>query len=359
MIGVSCTPAERGSLKKVLDLLSHANHTKRQDRAGEALGGGEDVGHDAREVLEGEEGAGPPEAAHHLVKNEEDLVLVAESTDTLQVADGVQENTIGTDDGLQKDRSNALGTLADDLLLQHTEGLLSRSFVAGTSGKAEGVRVEDLHKTWHLPCKARPKVPSGGEGTGRATMVGSHGAEDLELARVSTRDSDGSLVGLAASQGEEEAVDVARSDVAQEAAELGSNRSHAHTRVGVEDLLHLLDDGIFHIRIQGVASVGADGLAGVVEVLLAFAVVQVHPFATDDVWNAHPRRAVGPSHDDVVAHGLLELLWGPLVPHMLLAHLPRRVVDARRLGDGGAAQRRNVAPVDSRELCRTICAAQF
>ena len=105
-------PLVEGGCDRVGD--DHAAHG---DVAGVgALGEDDEVGL-SRPVLPGEPLAGAPKAAHDLVGNPHDLVLVAQRPQTLEIAGRRHEDARGADDRLEQDRADRPGALElDDLL---------------------------------------------------------------------------------------------------------------------------------------------------------------------------------------------------------------------------------------------------
>lgn len=111
---VSSTPTERVSTEEVLDVLTETNCGERKVRTRETLGTGEDIGNDTIISLEGEHFTTSTKTNHDFVHNEEDAILVTESTDALNNLRRVNKSTSGTSDRFDHNSSNTCGIFIDD-----------------------------------------------------------------------------------------------------------------------------------------------------------------------------------------------------------------------------------------------------
>ena len=76
----------------VVDRAAGEHRAHGQDAVGDRLGGGHQVGNDAKMV--GRKGCSqPPEAGDHLVENQQDAVSVTDGAQPLQIAQGRRQHT--------------------------------------------------------------------------------------------------------------------------------------------------------------------------------------------------------------------------------------------------------------------------
>lgn len=78
-----CAPAEWVLSEEVLNLFSHSDSSQGEERPGQAFCCSEYVRDDPWNTLEAEHGSGSSHANHDLVCNHEDIVFIAESSDSL------------------------------------------------------------------------------------------------------------------------------------------------------------------------------------------------------------------------------------------------------------------------------------
>ena len=229
----------------------------------EGLGEGDDVGADARGVLEPEPAAGAAEAGLDLVEHEERFVLVAELADRGEVARWGRLDAAFTLDGFEEHGADALverggedvGFAERDLAEPGGEGL-EDLLLLGLAGRGEGGEGAAVER------------PVGGE-----DVVAVGAAVALPVA---AGELDGALVGFGAGVGEEDAA-VAAEEGVEALREAGLEV--VEVQVGdVEEGAGLVRDGVGDGGV-GVAE-GDDGEAGEeVEVAAAGGVVELGAIA--------------------------------------------------------------------------------
>ena len=117
-ISVAEDPDFAGSLGDRLDdFFRHDDSADRQIGRRQCLGETHRVGLDA-EGLRTERTARAPEAADHLVRDEEDVVFLEDSLDCLKVTVGRDDHATGTLHGLGNERRHGFGVLQQDQRLQ-------------------------------------------------------------------------------------------------------------------------------------------------------------------------------------------------------------------------------------------------
>ena len=168
-------------------------------------------------MLRREPGAGPPEAGHDFVENEEDPVLVAERPQTADEPIRRDDETGAADDRLEEDRRDVLGALVPQHLLDVCERLLG--IVA--EHRAVGVGVEEADHAGDAGLvRPAPVVAAERGGALRLAVERAPLGQDLVPLGVHARDPKGVLVRLAAARGEERLGQVARRDLGHQAREL-------------------------------------------------------------------------------------------------------------------------------------------
>ena len=205
--GVSCvgrSPSHGLVLKVVKDFFVAGHHGHGYGGGGNTLGAGDNVGHDAIVILESEHFSGSSKAHHDLVHVHQDSVLVAESTNTLQKSIGENDATTGSLYALGHDGGNVVGSLVEDLFLEHDECGLDLFGLVGavTTGlEKEGKWVEGLDKVGGLLSEPASGVTGGGARVGGGTVIASVPADDLLLSGEASGHHDSCLVGLGSTAG--------------------------------------------------------------------------------------------------------------------------------------------------------------
>ena len=115
MAGVGQSGPEHVRVEVLRDRLVDDDATERDVARVHALGEGQHVRHHAV-VLGREPRAGPPEAGHDLVEDEEDPVLVAERPQTADEPIRRDDEARAADDRLEKDRGDVLRALVPEHL---------------------------------------------------------------------------------------------------------------------------------------------------------------------------------------------------------------------------------------------------
>ncbi len=108
--GVPVREVRRARAERLEEPVAGDHHPERGVAARDALGGGDDVG-DVVEVVTREHRADPAERADRLVRDEEDVVLVADLADPLEVAGGRREAAAGVLDRLSEDGRDRARTI--------------------------------------------------------------------------------------------------------------------------------------------------------------------------------------------------------------------------------------------------------
>ena len=100
---------EAAAAQRLDDLVGRGDHADRDVAAAEALAAVDDVGLD-RQVLVAPAPAGAPEAGHHLVGDEQDVVATADVGDGPPVVVGrVEAGAGGAGDRLEQERGDRVG----------------------------------------------------------------------------------------------------------------------------------------------------------------------------------------------------------------------------------------------------------
>ena len=107
----------RGAGDGLVNAVAARHRAHGHDAVGQRLGHGDHVGHDA-EGIGGELLAGPPEAADHLVEDQQDAVAVADLAQALQVALGRHQHADRAGDRLDDAGGDGIGPVQIDEALQ-------------------------------------------------------------------------------------------------------------------------------------------------------------------------------------------------------------------------------------------------
>mmetsp|Transcript_12063 Transcript_12063/g.34871 ORF Transcript_12063/g.34871 Transcript_12063/m.34871 type:complete len:303 (+) Transcript_12063:561-1469(+) len=255
---VGGSPAQGVRVEELLDVAPDSHHGHGHKRRSEPLCRGHNVGNNTLIVLVAPHLAGAPKADHDLVKDEENIILVAEGPDPLDVAWRVHEGAAGPNDGLQHDGGNGLGTLHENLLLEHGHCIGRDILMRAPHVKVERVRVEHFHVPGRSAlAEPAPEVPCRREGRSGASVVRAVLGENLLLAGEPPGHADGRLVGLSATRGEEKPVNVARAELGEELGQAHSHFTVPESRVQEGDVLQLRLDPGFDLFRHGMAEIRA------------------------------------------------------------------------------------------------------
>ena len=290
----------------------HDHGAHRRVGRGDALGGGDQVRHDA-EAVDAEVVAEPAPGADHLVRDQQHVVAVADLAHALPVAVLRDEAAPGVLHRLEDDRGNRVRVLELDHVLDLLGGpervaVLCPAVVVGV-GCVVGARYERLERRAQRSDARDRERPEG------RAVVGGLARDDLVLRRgpaelvVLASHLPRRLDGLGAARGEEDAVEVARCELGDARGQLDRHRvGVAPVRVEAE-LLGLAGRGLAELGAP-VAGVHAEQGGQPVHVAVAVIVVHVRPLAAHDqrdlvtlVVPAHP----GEVHPEMPACPLLEL----------------------------------------------------
>ena len=166
----------------------------------------------------------PAERADHLVGDEQHVVLVADLADPLEVAGRRREAAAGVLHGLEEDGGDGVGTLELDRLGDAVGGPLAELVLVVLGAglellrRAVEVRVRDAERRRHqrLERRLHARQPGDRQRALRRAVVGDRAADHLVLGRLAGElevllgELPRRLDGLAATGGEEDAVQVAR-----------------------------------------------------------------------------------------------------------------------------------------------------
>ena len=207
MAAVGQAPREHPVVEGAGDRVADDDTTDRDVAGVDALGEGDQVGHDVMGV-EREPLARAAEPGHHLVEDQHDAVLVGEGTHPCQVAGRRHHDPGGAGNRLQQDRGDAVGAFGLDhpaQVLQGPRALLLRRGgpeLRAVEVGAEHVDVAPCVLVGHpAPVAGRDDRPAG------VAVVGAVRRHDLVAPGVQTCHPDGVLVGVGAAVGEEHLVE--------------------------------------------------------------------------------------------------------------------------------------------------------
>ncbi len=319
-------------------MLAGGHGAERQVARGEALGQGHEVGVGA-ELLKAEPGAAAPEAGDHLVVDDEDVAGLAGLADHRPVLGRRRDHAAGADHRLAEHGADVLGAVEGDLLLDDAGTLHAAVLAVGlVPGAAVAVRGAELDEPGQQGLELLPVdgEPLGARRGHRGAVVGAVAEEDHVLGAVAAvavvlaRHLDGGLDRLAAAEGEEDVVEVARQQRGDLGGELDRGLVGDPEDVVDRELLHLRLDGVVDLA-AAVADVDRPQAGEGVDVLVALGVVD--------------ERALGVVHDD----GPQALELGERRPEVAEEVLPEvglaGVVDRLRHGSSRRAGR---APLPGR-----------
>ncbi len=271
-----------GAVREVVgDARSDGDAAERHVAGVDALGEGQQVRDDA--LVRGDEpAAGPPEAGHHLVEDEDDAVPVAQLPHTGEVAGRGQHDAGGAGDRLEQDGRDGLRALELDDLLEMGQGPLALlALGGGVEVAAVEVRAEEVDDAG-VAVVVRPAPGVAGEVDRglRPAVVRAVAGEDLGAAGAQPGHPHGVLVGVGAAVGEEDPVQVAGSVLADQAGGLGTLVVGVLGGDGGQGA-GLGDDRLDHVGVL-VADVGVHQLGGEVQQAVAGAVPDVGALGAGD-----------------------------------------------------------------------------
>jgi len=261
-----------------------------------------DVRHHAP-VVDAEPLAGPPEARHHLVGDEQHALIVADPPQPRHVLLGGYEDAVGADDGLDEDGGDVPRALHLDDLPDVLDAPDVAAGVLQAEGAAVAVAVGGVDHARHL----RDVVPAGvaGQryGARGGAVVRPVAGYELRGPRVEPRDLDGGLVRLGPPEGEVGLAEVARRDLRQL---LGQPDGRLRGEPGgdVEELLSLFSHRPPHTFVSE-AEVRADELGREVQVAFPVAVGEVGAVCLDD--ELGPPRSLEPPGPEYVPTHILQV----------------------------------------------------
>ena len=303
MPAVGQAACQKVVLEVVGDLLVHDDRAQRHVPARQALGAGHDVGHDAV-VLGSEPLAGAPEAAHHLVGDHQDAVLVEQRPQAGVVAVGRNQQAVAAGDAFEQHRGDGMRPLHLNDFLDVGNAAVFPGFGGAAHGRAVHVRVEHPHDARHpRPHRPAARVARRAHTAHRRAVIAAVAGNDLVASSKQLRHLDGVLVGLRAAQREEALGEAGHLGqlLAQRGPHVGGK-----ARPGEAHGIDLILDRLQDLRML-VPDVDVDQLAGKIEPGVAVAVEEVAAFTADHV-NRVERGLGAPRKQGVVAVVLDHLL---------------------------------------------------
>src|SRR5580658_664270 len=258
-------------LKMLRNVMPHSDRAQRKIAGRQSLGHAKQIGHHLP-VIDGKPRTSPSKARHHFISDHQDAMLVADLAQPLKISIRRNQNTVGSRHRLENERGDGLRTLKLNGLFDHGERRLSRFPTALDAV----IRVEHVNHARN----ARLRSPSAGiaRETHRArsrAVIGTIASDDLVATGKKARELDGVLVGLGAAVGEEEGVDVTRSNFCKLRSKPGA-RFRSHERISIRERRSLLADGLDDALVA-MSDVDGHELAVEVDEAFAFRRVKVDP----------------------------------------------------------------------------------
>src|SRR6266511_204856 len=218
-VGAVGEPSEVHVLLEVLrDGRAHRDRPERDVARGEPLGDRHDVRHDAP-VVHREPFAGAAEPRHDLVGDQQDAVAVAEGAHPLEVAVRRDQDAVGPADRLEDERRDRARSLELDRLLQVGQGRLG--VVDRTERPVVGVQHVD-HTDQARLVRPAARVARQADGPAGGAVIRAVPRQDLLAPGDRPGDPDGVVVGLGATEREEDLGDVTGEDLRQLLPEAGA-----------------------------------------------------------------------------------------------------------------------------------------
>ncbi len=134
----------RAGHHRVIDLAACKHSTHRDRAVGQALGRGDEIGHDA-EVIGRERRSKASKAGDDFVEDQQDAVFVGDRTQALQIALRWQDNAGGTGHRLDDDSRNGFRAVQGDQTFQ----IFGKLDAMGREALAEGVAL-DVERVAHV-----------------------------------------------------------------------------------------------------------------------------------------------------------------------------------------------------------------
>ncbi len=218
-----------------------------------------------------------PETRHHLVRDHQNAVPIAELADALDVAVRWNQDAVGADDGLEEDGRDGVRSLVTDHVLETLKAFCHGSRFVLTPAMRIGIPDNADESGFRRPAAW---IAGQRHCAHRGPVIGAVPGEDLVSAGVLTRDLDRVLDGLRPAECEEDLVEVS----GQERRQL---LTEARANLGDECRLHelqlggLLGDRL-HDPLVAVSDVHRHELAVEVEDAPAFRRVQPDSFRVID-----------------------------------------------------------------------------
>ena len=177
----------------------------------DTLGEGDQVRHDVKRV-EREPLASSTETAHHLVENQEHVVLVAQCANTGQVAGRRKQDAGRAGNRLNQEGGNTVGTLGLNRALQEVKCPFGLLFWRGRPVfRAVEVRTEDVLVAARVLIRDASPVASRHDGRPGVAVVRAVERDHLVASGVDARHTDGVFVGVSSTIREEDLVELLRS----------------------------------------------------------------------------------------------------------------------------------------------------
>ena len=225
MTAIGQTGVEIFVIKEFGDLLRNNHRAQRHITAGDALGGGDDVGRNIP-VIDGKPLAGAAPAAHHFIRDEQDAVLVADFAHARPVIIRRDDQPVRTNHAFHDDGGDFVGAFILDDFFEMLDALALAGFFLLPKRAAIAERIEEMHPARHGRFNRQAAVIAGQRNRAmRRAMIGAVARQDLVPSGVKTRNLDGVFIGFRATQGKEGFLQIAGGDLgqflAQQAAHIG------------------------------------------------------------------------------------------------------------------------------------------
>mmetsp|Transcript_85553 Transcript_85553/g.228866 ORF Transcript_85553/g.228866 Transcript_85553/m.228866 type:complete len:228 (-) Transcript_85553:615-1298(-) len=207
-------PAQRIGVEPLLQVLAQAHHGNRRQPCRQSLGAGQNIRHDAGEMLKREKLTGTTEAHHDLIENQQNLVLVAQRPDPLQISRRRHQRPIGPYDRLKHDGRNRIRPFHLDLLFQGLQASSGGRLVRGSPAEPQRLRVENLHESAAAGLrKPSPEITSRPERRSGTPVVRPILGHDLGLPSEPPRNADSGFVGFSSTAREQKPGDICWADL--------------------------------------------------------------------------------------------------------------------------------------------------
>ena len=297
-----------GGIERRAHLLGGEHAGDGRIAAAEALAGHQHVRWHAP-VVEAEGRAGAPEASHHVVRQQQHVVAVAELAHALPIAVGRHDGAAArADDGFRQQRGDGIRADAQNLRLQRIEAVADDLRIAPRLPQRIGRRRLGIGGKRPFEAALAGFVAARGSCRQRRAVVGRRTGDDRLLARLAARgvvlngDFHRRLHALGAAAGEVMAGQMRRQPVPGEAFEQPFALRREPRRHDVGARQRGLVDGIRHF-LAPVADVDHHGAAGGIENPRAVGVVEMGALPLDHGVQGARGRGEGPvdGHGDIDA----------------------------------------------------------